>query len=85
VPKKNSLYIVPAVTNSSTAERTTMALTSMTPIQLHHCLGHIHGPAATRLIKENIIEGIEVITGEELSFCEACTKAKHVHESFLKV
>jgi hypothetical protein len=47
VPEKNSLYSVSVATNSSTAKRTTTALTSMTPFQLHHCLGHIHGPATT--------------------------------------
>jgi hypothetical protein len=57
---------------------------NLTPTQLHHYLGHIYPPATIPLIKEKLIDGIELANGDEVSFCKACVKSKHTCENFLK-
>jgi hypothetical protein len=80
VPEKNGLYIVP----SNCDGKHEVANVTLTPTQLHRYLSHVYPTAANRLVKQNIVDGITLVPGDELSFCKPCVKAKHLWESFPK-
>jgi hypothetical protein len=50
--------------------------------ELHRALGHVAQGAVQYMVKQGLIEGVELDSASTLEFCEACTKAKATRQPF---
>jgi hypothetical protein len=50
--------------------------------ELHYALGHVAQGAIQYMVKQGLIEGVELDSTSTPEFCDACTKAKATHQLF---
>ncbi|KAI0628996.1 hypothetical protein C8Q77DRAFT_1038006, partial [Trametes polyzona] len=48
----------------------------VTPGELHRCLGHVSLRAATKLVRDGRVTGVQLVPGEGDESCETCARAK---------
>jgi hypothetical protein len=51
--------------------------------KFHRCIGHANVPTLQKMVKEGVVEGIE-LTKTKMPTCKVCIKAKHAQASFPK-
>jgi hypothetical protein len=76
ISRVNGLYAIPTQIEESTH------VAKLTINELHHALGHVAQGAVQYMVKQGLIEGIELNSASTPEFCEACTKAKAMHQPF---
>lgn len=86
IAEKNSLY--PLVDKQLITLRGESALATETPTpisltELYHKMGHAYALALKAMVKQDVIEGIELIN-TEVPFCKTCVKAKQSWKPFPK-
>ena len=58
-------------------DETNVETTHLTPVEFHHCMGHISPTVAKRLVTHGFITGVTLDTStDEPVFCELCTFMK---------
>lgn len=64
-----------------------VAVETLTPMEIHHRMGHISLTIATKLIKDGLVTGIWIydMPSGDLEFCESCIYAKATHKPVTKV
>jgi GAG-pre-integrase domain len=60
------------------------ASVKMSVTEAHRKLGHISISSIKHAVLKQLITGIDVNFESKFEFCEACAKAKSVHQPFLK-
>ena len=86
IPSQNGLWSVrstKALENGINLLPGNHALTAMSLMDLHRCLGHISPSTALRLIDNNILTGV-TIRDRSIEFCEVCALAKIKRKPFPK-
>ena len=88
IPAHNGLWSVRRMTkaleNGINLLPGTHTFTTMSLVDLHHCLGHISPATAMQLIDRRILVGISV-DDQDVGFCEVCTLMKIKCHPFLKI
>jgi hypothetical protein len=78
IAQVNGLYAIPAQTEESAH------VAKLTINKLHHALGHVVQGTIKYMVKQGLIEGIELDSTSTLESCEACMKAKAMRQPFLE-
>jgi hypothetical protein len=76
IAQVNGLYAIPAQMEES------IHVAKLTINELHRALGHVAQGAVQYVVKQGLIEGIELDSASTPEFCEACTKAKAMCQPF---
>jgi hypothetical protein len=76
ITQVNGLYAIPAKMEENTH------VTKLTINKLHRTLGHVAQGAMLYVVKQGLIEGIELNSASTPEFCDACTKAKATRQPF---
>jgi hypothetical protein len=76
IAQVNSLYAIPAQTEKSAH------VAKLTINTLHRALGHVAQGAVQYMVKQGLIEGVELDSTSTPEFCEACMKAKATRQPF---
>jgi hypothetical protein len=79
------LYILDAQTKKQTNELTNIAKEKLTWDVLHRRYGHISITGLQYLIKNNLVDGIDIDETSLMPQCEACIQAKQFRSPFSKV
>jgi Reverse transcriptase (RNA-dependent DNA polymerase)/GAG-pre-integrase domain len=58
---------------------------TLTVDQLHQRLGHVSHGRAKFLVKKGLIEGIELMPGDEMKVCESCESSKGNRKAMIKI
>jgi hypothetical protein len=72
----NGLYAIPAQMEESAH------VAKLTINELHHGLGHVAQGTVLYMVKQGLIEGVELNSASTPEFCDACTKAKATCQPF---
>jgi hypothetical protein len=75
---QNGLYKVERVCAAATPEE------HIDLVMLHQCLAHIGPNAIWKMVKSNVIEGIELVDDGSTLICEACEQAKAMCKQICK-
>ena len=67
-------------------ESTSVAVETLTPMEIHHRMGHISLTIAVKLIKDGLVTGIWIcnMPSVDLEFCKSCIYAKATHKPIAK-
>ena len=85
IPKICDLYHVIDTTTTKTEPKS--ANTTSQPLtisQLHRLMGHINHDDLRTMVKNGIVEGIDLDMDSRLEFCDVCIKAKVTRKPFPK-
>lgn len=93
-PKRATLGIIPIrsglyrVTSGKAPETTLIAAAAstqrLTMHQFHCIMGHVNEQALRRMLKESMVDGINVDMSTSVGFCEPCVQAKAARHPFPK-
>jgi hypothetical protein len=56
----------------------------VTAATFHHVMGHISVEGTERMLKERMVDGIELKEGPKDGFCASCTYTKTTHKPISK-
>ena len=88
IPEIRGLYRVidyPKPTTVSTIHQSAnTASKTMTISELHRKMGHINHDNLGMMVKDGLVEGIDLNLNSKPEFCKICIKAKAVRKSFPK-
>ena len=77
VPEIHGLYCVTDTTAAKTEAKSANATSQpLTISQLHRLMGHINHDDLCTMVKEGIVEGIDLDMESKPDFCDVCVKAK---------
>ena len=85
IPSQDRLWTIqtPKTLENADCFSGTQALTSLSLMDLHCCLGHISPSTVAQLIDKGILAGV-AISDRNVNFCEVCALAKIKHQPFPK-
>jgi len=78
------LYHVTEYSQSMTSSTANAVSKLMTISKLHQKMGHVNHNDLQRMVKENMITGLDIDLKSKPDFCEACVKAKVTCKPFPK-
>ena len=85
IPEIHGLYCVIDTTAMKAEPKSANATSQpLTISQLHHLMGHINHDDLHTMVKNGIVEGIDLNMDSRLEFCDVCVKAKATQKPFLK-
>ena len=76
IPKRNSLYRIPASSVDSDTALVAIKPQKLTLYQAHRVFGHVNYAAVRHAISTQKVTGIEIEDTSDAPFCDACAQAK---------
>ena len=85
VPKIRGLYrVTDTLATKNDTQSANSASQTLTISQLHRLMGHINHDDLRTMVKEGIVEGIDLDMDSKPDFCDVCVKAKAARKPFPK-
>jgi GAG-pre-integrase domain len=85
IPEIHGLYRVTDTTATKTEAKSANATSQpLTISQLHRLMGHINHDDLRTMVKDGIVEGIDLDMDSKPEFCDVCVKAKATQKPFPK-
>jgi hypothetical protein len=81
IPEVDGLYRIAGLEHTAAVAPAKLKM-KMSLTQLHQCMGHISFAATKAMITKGMVEGIEITSSPDNTFCETCVKAKITQQPF---
>jgi len=81
IPEVDGLYRIAGLEHTVAVAPAKLKM-KMSLMQLHQCMEHISFAAMKAMITKGMVEGIEITSSPDNTFCETCVKAKITQQPF---